>query len=232
MTSVRELVSHRGFQDMEPEELAGHLLLDLKREGDQRSNELNLHNFTNGLAIESQRVVAEAWSYLERQGLIACVGDWFFVTRRGQKIQTPADVEALRATQFPDALLHPEIVRRARQDFIRNDYDSAVFKAFKGVEIRVRDAGSFDAKDIGANLMRKAFHSKDGPLSDQSVPSGEREALQHLAAGAFGYARNPAGHRDVGFSDPAEAIEMIGIASLLLRIVDKAVDRTRRHVDQ
>ena len=102
----------------------------------------------------------------------------------------------------------------------------AVFKAFKAVEVRVREAGGFTHEDVGEKLMRKAFNADGGPLADRGVPPGERKALEHLAAGAFGYFRNPTGHRDIGYNDAAEAIEMIGLASLLLRIADRASDRT------
>ena len=73
MTSVRGLLNDdpKGFLEMEPEELAGHLLVELQREDRRRSNQLNIHNFTNGLGADATEVIAEAWSYLQREGLIA-----------------------------------------------------------------------------------------------------------------------------------------------------------------
>ena len=104
--------------------------------------------------------------------------------------------------------------------FIRGEYDTAVFQAFKEVEVAVRIAGGFSPLDIGEKLMRKAFDINDGPLTDNSLPEAERLALQHLFAGASGSYKNPQRHRNVSIVDPTEAVEMIILASHLLKIVD------------
>lgn len=104
--------------------------------------------------------------------------------------------------------------------FIRGQYDTAIFQAFKEVEVAVRSAGGFAATDLGVNLMRKAFDTTAGPLTDMSLPAAEREAISSLFAGAIGYAKNPSSHRHVQVSEPTEAVELIIIASHLLRIVD------------
>ncbi len=107
---------------------------------------------------------------------------------------------------------------------MRGDYDTAVFQAFKEVEVAVRVAGNFDSTHYGVALVREAFKDSTGPLTDSSLPTGEQEALAHLFAGAIGYYKNPRSHRNVVIDDPTEAVEMIMLASHLLKIVDSRSD--------
>jgi len=71
------------------------------------------------------------------------------------------------------------------------------FSAFKEIKVAVRDAGGFEATDIGVDLMRKAFDGAKGPLRDETRSKAEREALAHLFAGAIGLYKNPSSHRKI-----------------------------------
>jgi uncharacterized protein (TIGR02391 family) len=143
------------------------------------------------------------------------------VSRRGEALVDDQAFRAFReAVEFPKTLLHPAFADKVWLSLARGDYDEAVFAAFKSVEVAVRDAAGLAPTDVGTDLMRKAFYTVNGPLSDPSQPTAEREALQHLFAGAIGSYKNPHSHRTVTIADAREAQEMVMLASHLLRIVD------------
>lgn len=106
------------------------------------------------------------------------------------------------------------------QQFEQGHFDTAVFEAMKAVEVAVRDAARLPRADIGTSLMRKAFATDGGPLTDKLAEKSEREARANLFAGAIGSFKNPHSHRYISLDDPDEAAELIMLANHLLRIVD------------
>ena len=115
--------------------------------------------------------------------------------------------------------LHPVITQKVLPIFEKGIYDSAVFQAFKQVEVAVRETGGYTKDIYGDTLMRTAFHHETGNLTDEDQSESERKGKSHLFAGAIGLYRNPSGHHEVEFA-PEEAAEIMIIASHLLRIVD------------
>jgi uncharacterized protein (TIGR02391 family) len=219
--------------DMEPEELAPFVLRYLSETGQQI---LNMQSFTLGnspdfieWAGDHKRKALErlsvAWKWLERELFIAPEPgnvSWAFITPRGRQVLESQDFEAYKKGHLlPSDNLDAILVRKVKPAFIRGDYDIAVFAAFKEVEVRVRKKAGLSNSDIGVPLMRKAFGSPNGPLTDQQADPGEQRAMMDLFAGALGIYKNPSSHRDIEFSDPNEAADVIHIANQLLRIIER-----------
>jgi uncharacterized protein (TIGR02391 family) len=58
-------------------------------------------------------------------------------------------------------------------------------------------------------------------LSDAYLEGGEQKARSDLFAGAVGVFKNPSSHRAVAYEDPTEAAEVVLLADLLLRLLDR-----------
>jgi uncharacterized protein (TIGR02391 family) len=86
--------------------------------------------------------------------------------------------------------------------------------------VRTRAIAAAPDSLIGVKLIRFAF-GEDGPLRNPQLDGGELIARMELFAGAIGLFKNPTSHRDVVFDDPAEAAEVIMLADLLMRILDR-----------
>jgi uncharacterized protein (TIGR02391 family) len=229
----------RFLLQLEVEECAMLLLAHFNTLTDQgKTDEVHRANLPNRIingsplpGIDSQervaiaRIFMEAWAWLEAHCLIAVdpqrgvSGNYFFVTRLGQTIRNEDKFKELLHTRLlrPE-MLREELVSRVWPIFLRGEYDTAVFQAFKEVEVTVRQKAGFDTSHIGVDLMQKAFSPGKGPLADRSAPPGEQHSLMQLFAGAMGYFRNPVGHRVV-IDDAHEAVEMILLANHLLRIL-------------
>lgn len=218
---------------LEPEELAGVALELLWSSGANEPSRLNPTSFTHpdtiGSYPESKRgdialALMEAWSWLLQEGLIAPVPSdtfgWHFITRRGKKIKNRDGLVAYRnSVILPRGLLHPVIAKACWSAFLRGDYDTAVFQAFKELEVKIREASGSKAEEYGVQLVRKAFNPQTGVLTDTQAPDAEKEALMHLVAGAVGSYKNPHSHRKIQLG-PEEAVEMIVLSSHLYKIID------------
>ncbi len=238
MTTLADLIPDASsVLALEPEEIAGLVLELFASAGPHEGSRLNpatiatretIGNYARDQQDAIALVIMEGWNWLLQEGLIAPYPEnnygWHFITRRGSKIKNRENLAAYRNTAIlPRKMLHPIIDQACWSSFLRGDYDTAVFQAFKELEVSIREAGKFNADDYGVKLARKAFQ-EHGPLTDQSMLVSEQEALSHLFAGALGSYKNPHSHRKVKLS-VEETVEMIILASHLLKIVDSHANR-------
>jgi len=188
----------------------------------------NIHNENLGVRStydgrwECMRATSEAFGWLAARNLICAAPDqdgWMILSRAGLQAASVNDFSAWTADrELPESLLHPTIVRECMTNFRLGKFDTAVFEAFKTLEVTIRDASGLPPSDIGVSLARKAFRPGDGPLSDLTTEPGEQQALADLIAGAIGSYKNPHSHRKQDLS-ASESREMLILASHLLRIV-------------
>jgi uncharacterized protein (TIGR02391 family) len=189
----------------------------------------NQHAYPFHKQHQVDALVGETWELLRRTGMIHPAPDvngqngWMVLSRDGEEaIKMPDGFDRIRALRsFPKELLHPSIAKDAWAALQRGDFSTAVRDAFTLVEIAVREAGGYTNDDYGTELMRKAFHEKNGPLTDPALPKAERESFAHLFAGAIGSFKNPHSHRRVIINDMREAQRQVLEASHLLYIVDR-----------
>ncbi|PDT38166.1 TIGR02391 family protein [Rhizobium sp. M10] len=230
---------------MQPEELGAKLLFLLRRRLETGSRYVHLSNSLNeldswdrpgrnpfppGKVDEIKIAIAEAWLWLQAQGLLIPAPDsngangFSVLSRRAKTFEDEAAFARHNVSRLlPKEILHPRMADRVWSAFIRGEFDVAVFQATKSVEVYVREASGHGNDLLGMKLMQEAFKPEGGVLTDASAEAGERLARMQLFCGAIGSYKNPNSHRDVDMTDPMEALEIILLANHLMKIVDARV---------
>lgn len=200
------------------------------------NNEWNWHNWLKRARVayqqEPQAVLAltEAWTWLLNRGLVV----WnvqqdsagaFLVSRQGHEA-LDRGLRWIRAVQRLDIELVPVLEAKARPQFLRGDFEAAALLAMKEVEVRVRMMAGLPDSLTGTALMQQAFRpgkgdQAAGPLSDTTIDGGEAVGMMELFKGAIGLFKNPPSHRRVDYTDPTEAAEVLLLADLLMRLLNK-----------
>lgn len=127
---------------------------------------------------------------------------------------------------FGDLDLHPEVGRAATKLFADGHHSNAVSEACKVLDMLAKmRSGETDLS--GTSLMQHVFSFKNPVLQFNDLQSqsdkDEQQGMMFLYSGAILALRNPRAH-EVIEDDPEQALEYIGLLSLLA----KALDRTNK----
>lgn len=220
-------------------ELAGCVLRDLAPNLQRDHDATCAHNYCLGIGKEygqdrmgphkqAMQAVAEAWAWLYSNGFICHHVDhgeqWMTLTRMGQAVSKAGGfAQWVEERELPSDMLETTLTTNALPFFRQGRFDTAVFEAFKTLEVEMRDAAGFGHDLVGVQLASKAFHPDEGPLADREAEKGERVALMNMMCGALGSYKNPHSHRRVEIG-AREAREMLLMASHLLGIVQARRD--------
>ena len=197
------------------------------------SNQWNSHNFLNDihrlqLPEDTFDCIAEGLHWTISKNLVArgsrkeFGSNGIFITRLGH-IVLERGLEVLQAIERVDLSLH-ELLNHVKSQFLLGEYELAAFAAMRQVEIRVRELSCSDSSLLGVKLMRESFRD-GGKLADPQLDPGELVGIMELFAGAIGTFKNPPSHRQVDYADPTEASEVVLLADLLLRMLDRVAAR-------
>ena len=128
----------------------------------------------------------------------------------------------LPSIDINEPLSHDILKSKVYDNYLAEDYESAIFKAFRLLEENVRRKASQPADIRGADLMSKAFKPSGGILAHPSAQtSSEAEGFHLLMRGAIMWFKNPSSHRTVGYHDAEEAAQVLCFANLLLDMVEE-----------
>lgn len=178
-----------------------------------------------GVGVALDRLVADGFGWLIANGLIGpashagSAGEWV-VTSAGRLAASRGSSGHVDAVRHLHAGLHPLLQGAARASFERGEYAVAVFSALRTVEIALRDVSGLPSTVTGRGLASKALRAA-GPFRITAPTADEQDGFMHLFMGAFAALRDPNGHRAVDHDDPTDAADILHLADLLLRIVDR-----------
>lgn len=155
-------------------------------------------------------------------------GRWIYLQKRPVTSTTGQRVETLGSYD-----LHPRIKEVASSQFENEDFKGAILNAFIEVVDQVKTKlgrpKDKNGRDLdGDDLMNRVFGC-DGDqiplLRFNSLRDGldraEQRGLMYLFKGVVGV-RDRKAHLNFVLNDPQKAFEYLGLASLLLRLLDEA----------
>jgi len=153
----------------------------------------------------------------------------FTLTTKGRGIaekQLDIDEYSLRLENF---IANEELLDECQDDFNNGKYETAIFSAYRLLEVTVRKKSGLPADTIGTNLMIGAFSpnpKKPGKLRIPTcVIASEETGVLNLFIGAIQSFKNPTSHRIVDYENPRVALQIMVCAELLLDLVKISIKR-------
>jgi uncharacterized protein (TIGR02391 family) len=160
------------------------------------------------------------------------------ISDHGSLVPVPAATTVSEAQARADRLrqnlvargVHQRVLDCCRAELVRDNYFHAVLEACKSVADAIRTKSGIDAD--GAPLADAAFGGRTPRLALSTLQTeterSEQSGFLNLLKGMFGTFRNPAAHelRTEWLMLEADALDLLSLASYLLRRIDGAVRAT------
>lgn len=184
------------------------------------------------MSREEIQLTMEAIQELEVSGLIVKdatqPSDVFqLLTAKGKEIVERRRDPEIYDLQLEQIIKNDKLLSKCLNNFNDDDFETAIFSAYKLVEEEVRTKAMLEADDLGVVLMTKALHPDNGKLK---IPAcqlhQEQEGVYNLFKGSIAFFKNPSSHRTVNYDDRLIALKIITLAELLLQILSTAEMRS------
>jgi len=102
----------------------------------------------------------------------------------------------------------------------RGELAAAVQIAMKEVEVSLRSTSGLPAGLSGKALASEVLRD-GGPFRIAGETPAEQGGFMFLFMGAASALRNPHSHRTIEYTDPTEAADIVHLADLLLRVIER-----------
>jgi len=146
---------------------------------------------------------------------------------RGEGVlATQHALDRIKARNLLGEALHPRIEAQVRHSWNSGDFETAILKAVREIEIAVAEhlppPRPAEQQLSGVDVINAAF-GKDKPLADPAQDPGEQEGTRAFYAGFIAMFKHPGSQRHFAPDDSVQPADMIRTADLLMRILDDIV---------
>ncbi len=152
--------------------------------------------------------------------------DSITLTSKGREIaenQFNIDEFSIRLENFID---RKDVLSGCQDLFNSGKYETAVFSAYRLLEVKIREKANLPAEIIGTDLVNKALSPTTGKLRVPSCATkAEETGVLNLFLGGISSFKNPTSHRIINYDEPRYALRVIVLAELLLSILETCTSR-------